>query len=149
MEQDFYAFDDTMSCWGAAEALGEIGRNLPEMRSKIVLFLRKFERDECSCQGFIWAVTRIGQVDRDKVEGIIPDLMSFLNSENVCIIGQSIWALGELGIKEASERIKDFLNDNRATWVYDNDTARRRTITEIAQEAVEKLWQSSGHPVSI
>ncbi len=45
----FYVFDDIMSCWGAAEALGEIGRNINEMRSRIVIFLRKSEKDEVSC----------------------------------------------------------------------------------------------------
>src|SRR5512134_40464 len=50
----FYAFDDTMSCWGAAEGLGEIARNMPGMRTKILALLRKFADDEASCQGFVW-----------------------------------------------------------------------------------------------
>lgn len=135
----FYAFDDTMSCWGAAEGLGEIGRNIPEMRSKIVLFLRKFQRDECSCQGFIWAICRIGQVDMKMIQDSIPDLINFLESENACIVAQTIWALGELGIKKAAGKIKSFLNDNRETWLYENDSARIRTIGETAADAVRKL----------
>ncbi len=133
----FYAFDDTMSCWGAAEALGEIGRNVPEMRSRIVLFLRKFERDEISCQGFIWAITRIGQVDREKVEEIIPDIIRFLDSQDACMVGQAIWALGELKVSSAIERIKGFLKDERQTWFYDNDTVRIARISEIAREALK------------
>lgn len=133
----FYAFDDTMSCWGAAEALGEIGRNIPEMRSRIVLFLRKFEKDEISCQGFIWAVTRIGQVDREKVEEIIPDIIRFLDSKNVCMVGQAIWAIRELRVSGMSEKIKGFLRDERETWFYDNETVRIASISDIAEEALK------------
>lgn len=135
----FYAFDDTMSCWGAAEALGEIGRNIPEMRSRIVLFLRKFEKDEISCQGFIWAIARIGQVDRQKIESLIPELIKFLDSEEPCLIGQAIWAMGELRVKEVIERIKGFLDDHRETWLYENDSAVIKTLSLIAQEALNKL----------
>lgn len=135
----FYAFDDTMSCWGAAEALGEIGRNIPEMRSRIVLFLRKFEKDEISCQGFIWAITRIGQVDRDKIKDLIPDLIRFLDSKDACMVGQAIWALGELRVSDVVEKIKDFLKDERETWVYDNEIARIARVSEIAREAIEKI----------
>ena len=60
----FYAFDDAMSCWGVAEGLGEITRNMPELRGKITVLLNRFKRDESTCQGFKWAVCRIGQVDR-------------------------------------------------------------------------------------
>lgn len=135
----FYAFDDTMSCWGAAEALGEIGRNIPEMRSRIVLFLRKFEKDEISCQGFIWAITRIGQVDREKIKDLIPDLIGFLDSKDACMVGQAIWALGELRVSDVVEKIKDFLKDDRETWFYDNETARIARVSEIAREAIEKI----------
>ncbi len=135
----FYAFDDTMSCWGAAEALGEIGRNLPEMRSRIVLFLRKFEKDEVSCQGFIWAITRIGQVDRERIKDIIPDIVRFLDSRDLCLRAQAIWAAGELKIKEAVDKIRGFLSEREQAWIYENDRATLRNISEIAREAIEKL----------
>ncbi|MFN3740187.1 MAG: DVU0298 family protein [Thermodesulfovibrionales bacterium] len=136
----FYAFDDTMSCWGAAEALGEIGRNLPEMRSRIVLFLRKFEKDEISCQGFIWAITRIGQVDREKIESLIPELIKFLDSEEPCLTGQAIWAIGELSIREAVEKIKGFLNDSREAWIYENDSVGNKKLCLIALETLDKIF---------
>jgi hypothetical protein len=48
----FKSFDDTMSCWSAAEALGEIALNMPQQRGKIMLFLKGFRRDDCSCLGY-------------------------------------------------------------------------------------------------
>lgn len=135
----FYAFDDTMSCWGAAEALGEIGRNIPEMRSRIVLFLRRFEKDESACQGFIWAICRIGQVGIEHIKDFIPDLISLLKSREPCMAGQAIWTLGELKITEAMDKIKTFLNDNRQIWLYESDSVCIKTIGRIAKEAVEKM----------
>ena len=135
----FYAFDDTMSCWGVAEGLGEIARNLPRLRSKILALLRKFQEDESSCQGFIWAVCRIGQVDRKLVDDFIPDLKRAIDSGASCMIGQSLWAVGELGIVDAVSAASRFLNDGRETWIYENDSVRRRTLGEIAGEALQKL----------
>ena len=87
----FRAFDDTMSCWGVAEALGEIARNMPQHRRKIMLFLKGFRRDDCSCQGYIWGMCRICQVDRDEIRNFAPELENFLCSPNACIKGQAIW----------------------------------------------------------
>ena len=135
----FYAFDDTMSCWGVAEGLGEIARNLPRLRSKILALLRKFQEDESSCQGFIWAVCRIGQVDRKLVDDFIPDLKRAIDSGASCMIGQSLWAVGELGIVDGVSAANRFLNDGRETWIYENDSVRRMTLGEIANEALQKL----------
>ncbi|HYA26692.1 MAG TPA: hypothetical protein VEE82_01715 [Thermodesulfovibrionales bacterium] len=138
-ERIFRAFDDTMSCWGAAEALGEVARNLPQHRGKIMLFLRGFRRDECSCQGYIWGMCRICQVDREKISDFVPELKGFLLSQNICVTGQALWALGELGIKEVAWKIRGFLSDERETWIYQNDSVRRKTIGMIAGEALAKL----------
>jgi HEAT repeat protein len=139
-ERIFRAFDDTMSCWGAAEALAEVARNLPQQqRGKIIPFLRGFRKDECSCQGYIWGMCRICQVDRDRIKDFIPELEGFLKSPDVCLRGQALWALGELGTKEMTERIKDSLRDERKTWVYENDSVSRKNIRTIAEEALRKM----------
>jgi hypothetical protein len=135
----FYAFDDTMSCWGVAEGLGEIARNLPRLRSKILTLLRKFQADESSCQGFIWAVCRIGQVDRKLVGDFIPDLERAVESGASCMIGQALWAIGELRLVKNLSAVRRFLNDGRETWIYENDSVRRRTLGDIAGEALQKL----------
>ena len=141
-ERIFRAFDDTMSCWGAAEALGEIGRNLPQHRRKIILFLRGFRRDECSCQGYIWGMCRICQVERAVTGDFIQELEGFLDSRNVCMTGQALWSLGELRIKEAAEKIKGFLHDKRETWIFENEQVSLKSIGEIAGEALKKLEPS-------
>lgn len=138
-ERIFRAFDDTMSCWGAAEALGEVGRNLPQHRRKIVLFLRGFRKDECSCQGYIWGMCRICQVDRAMIKDFTPELEGFLGSRNVCMTGQALWALGELGLEEAVEKVKGFLGDGRETWIFENEQVSRMSIGQIAEEALKKL----------
>jgi hypothetical protein len=135
----FYSFDDTMSCWGVAEALGEIARNLPGHRSKILALLRKFRADEASCQGFVWAVCRIGQVDRRLVDDFIPDLMHILDCGAACMIGQTIWAIGELDVSEAAGKVSAFIGDQRETWLYENDGVRKISLDTIARETLEKI----------
>ncbi len=135
----FYAFDDTMSCWGVAEGLGEVARNLPSMRPKILALLRKFRDDEASCQGFIWAVCRIGQVDRQLVDDFIPDLERMISSGASCMIGQTLWAFGELGIPKEEPVMRKFMDDSRETWIYENDAVPKKTLGDIAAEALKKL----------
>ncbi len=135
----FYAFDETMSCWGAAEGLGEIARNLPVVRTKILALLRKFAADEASCQGFVWAICRIGQVDRQLIEEFIPDLERSCASAAACMVGQSLRALGELGASGCEHRIRALPEDERETWLYENDAVRKKTLAEIAGEALKKL----------
>ncbi len=55
------------------------------------------------------------------------------------MLGQTIWALGELEILEVTERIKGFLDNDREIWIYENDSVKRKTIGEIAGEAVKKM----------
>ncbi len=69
----------------------------------------------------------------------IPEIIRFLKSDNVCMLGQAIWATGELRIAESVTRIKDCLKDDRETWIYENDTARLKKINEIASEALNKI----------
>jgi len=138
----FYAFDDTMSCWGVAEGLGEVARNLPSMRPKILALLRKFRDDEASCQGFIWAVCRIGQIDRELVDDFIPDLERMFGSGASCMIGQAMWAFGELGVSEEEPLVRRFLDDSRETWIYENESVRTRTLGDIADEALKKIKDS-------
>ncbi len=135
----FKAFDDTMSCWGAAEALGEIARNMPQQRRKIMLFLKNFRRDDCGCLGYIWGMCRICQIEQDGIEDFSSELEGFLRSSNICIRAQSLWALGELGIRKAADSIKDFRTDQGETWFYENDAVCRGRICEIAEEALSKL----------
>lgn len=133
------AFDDTMSCWGVAEGLGEIARNQPEFRGRIVSLLKLLIRDDACCQGCIWAIGRIGQVDRERINDFIPDLLELLDSPDVCNLGQVIWTLGELKISSVKGRIEKLIDDNRPTWIFENEAVSLKTIGEIAGEAAEKL----------
>ena len=143
-ERIFHSFDDTMSCWGAAEAVGEIARNIPpENRTKIVQFLRNFRRDDCSCMGYLWGMCRICQVDRKWLSEFVPELLQFLSSANICIRGQALWALGELGIRDAAGSMEGFLGDEGETWCYENDIVCRKKIKTIAGEALGKLGDRS------
>jgi hypothetical protein len=139
-ERIFHSFDDTMSCWGAAEAVGEIARNMPpENRTKVVQFLRNFRRDDCSCMGYLWGMCRVCQVDPRWCAEFVPELLMFLSSVNVCIRGQALWALGELRVGEAAEKIQGCLDDEGETWYYENDAVCRKSVKTIAGDALRKL----------
>lgn len=66
-------------------------------------------------------------------------IISFLDSGNPCMIGQAIWTLRELGVSERVGRILSFINDNRETWYYKNDSVEKTLIGEIAKEAIVKI----------
>jgi predicted metal-dependent peptidase len=82
---------------------------------------------------------RICQVERNRIKDFTKELEDFLNSSNICIRGQALWALGELRIKEVAARMKDFLLDEGETWYYENEVVQRKSIRTIAEEALRKL----------
>lgn len=140
----YNAFDDTMSCWGVCEGLGEIARNIPELRGRIVLRLKKFRCDEVSSKGYVWAMCRVCQVDRERLEGFVPELAEFLKADEADILGQAVWAAGELGITYFYERVKAHSADRRDATVYGNDAVRRTTLSVLTAEALEKLENPHG-----
>ncbi len=139
-ERIFRSFDDTMSCWGVAEALAEIARNLPkEHRGKIVLFLHGLRRDDCSCQGYLWGMCRICKTDSERVKDFAAELREFLGSQNVCMKAQAIWALGELRIKDTADRLRGFLDDSNEVWIFENESVAKKSIGTLAAEARHKM----------
>ncbi len=144
-ERIFRSFDDTMSCWGVAEALSEIARNLPKQnRGKLVLFLRGLRRDDCSCQGYLWGMCRICRIESERTKDFVTDLEGFLDSQNICMRAQALWALGELEVKDAAARIRGFLKDTNEVWIFENESVARKRIGTIASEALEKMRADPG-----
>ncbi len=144
-ERIFRSFDDTMSCWGVAEALSEIARNLPKQhRGKLVLVLRGLRRDDCSCQGYLWGMCRICIIDSDRRKDFVTELEEFLDSQNLCMRGQALWALGELKAANAAVRIREFLKDTAEVWIFENESAVKKTIGTIAGDALEKMRDNPG-----
>ncbi len=137
----FCSFGDTMSCWGVAEGLGEIGRNLPESRGKIALLLKRFRNDRVTCQGYVWAVCRIGQVDRNQMKSAISGLGGFLMSADDDIVGQTIWAIGELDLRDLCGRLKPLSGDPGTVRIYDHETVRSAPIARLVGEAYEKIGE--------
>jgi hypothetical protein len=141
----FRSFDDTMSCWGVAEALAEIARNLPKrQRGALVLFLRGLRRDDCSCQGYLWGMCRICKIESDRTKDFAAELLEFLGSRNICMRAQALWALGELDIRDAADGIRGFLDDAEEVWIFENESVARKSVGAIAAEALKKMGAGPG-----
>jgi hypothetical protein len=82
---------------------------------------------------------RICKVEQGRLKDLVPELEGFLGSPNACMKGQAIWALGELGIRGASDRIRSFLKDPNEIWIFENDSVARKSIGTIADEALKKM----------
>jgi hypothetical protein len=67
------------------------------------------------------------------------ELEGCLDSGNVCMTGQALWALGELWMTGAAERMRGFLNDKRETWIFENEQISMKSIGGIAGEALRKM----------
>ncbi len=53
-----------------------------------------------------------------------------------------VWYSGSMGyrrIKEALEKIKNLLEDERETWIYDNETVKKAKISDLVGEAMRRL----------
>ena len=82
---------------------------------------------------------RICKIEGGRVNDFVPELEAFLDSQNICMRAQSLWALGELARKESAERIKAFLKDENEVWIFEDGSVARKSIGTIAGEALEKM----------
>ncbi len=82
---------------------------------------------------------RICKIERDRIDDFIPELNTFLDSRNICMRGQAVWALGELAVKAAAFRMHDLLHDSEEVWIFEHEAVVRKSIGTIAREALGKM----------
>ena len=129
------------SSWSAPEAIGEIIYNQPELFGDLAPMMITAALDEAIFQkGMLWAVGRFGEKIPDEVQKFEEEIMEFLYSEDLEIMGLAIRAVGNSGFKKAIPILQTMSKKNdKLIQIYTNGTKHKVTIETLVREALSKL----------
>lgn len=131
--------DSGSSGWGAAAALGEIGRGRLSLVQDIVPMFCGFLEEKFSRIPMLWGVGRLAEVHPEVLTEAVPYLAAFLTDEDPQVRGLSAWCLGKIGAKEAKEALHGLLDDPEPVTLYHEGELCQTTVGRLAREALDKL----------
>jgi HEAT-like repeat len=125
--------------WGAAAALGEIGRHELPVVADIIPMFCGFLEETFSRVPMLWGIGRMAEVHPEKLHEVVPYLLPCLEHDDPQVRGLSAWALGNLQEQEARGPLEKLLDDERPLDLYDHGELRRTTVAQLAREALAAL----------
>lgn len=129
--------------WGAAAALGEIGRNNYEIVQDITLMLFNYLEEEFTREGMLWGLGRLGQAHPQVVHEAAPAIQACLADPNPQVRAYAAWALGIIGVHSAVADLHRLLDDHAPIKLYDAGTLRETTVGLVAREGLQHLEKSA------
>jgi HEAT-like repeat len=131
--------DSGSTGWGAAAALGEIGRHQISLVKEIIPMFVGFLEEPFSQEPMLWGVGRLAEVHRELLEEVLPLIVPFLTSPLPQLRALAAWGLGRGRYRLAAEAIRALIGDNRPVQIYDHGHILQTTVGEVAQEALADL----------
>ncbi|MGQ9497695.1 MAG: DVU0298 family protein [Desulfotomaculales bacterium] len=137
----FWALNDESGTSGrrVAPAVGEAVARRPDVFGEYALIIWPALEEPFLQASVAWALGRIGQVDPELVRKAVPDLVSLLDSPDHEVRGHAAWALGEIGVREAGEKIAALAGDAGEMKIFLAGELRRVTVGALARTALRKL----------
>jgi len=125
--------------WSVPEILGEIVRNNPELCADIAPIIASFHEEKMLTPGVLWALSRMGKLNPDTVDHAIPIIRSYISDNNIKNRCYAAKALGELGTVDDLKNLEKLKTDNNIIDIYENGELVKKTVGEIAEEAIAKI----------
>jgi HEAT repeat protein len=125
--------------WGAAAALGEIGRHELSVVAEIIPMFCGFLEETFSRAPMLWGIGRMARVHPEKLHEVVPLLFPCLEDEDPQVRGLSAWALGNFKEQNAREALEKMLTDDGPVMLYDEGELRAATVALLAREALAAL----------
>ena len=125
--------------WGAAAALGEIGRGNLSLVKEIIPMFCGFLEEEFSRAPMLWGIGRLAEVAPDRLNEVLPAIVPFITSAEPQVRALAAWALGKAGYCEAAADLQSLLTDERPVAIYDRGELRRTTVAQVGREALAYL----------
>jgi hypothetical protein len=129
--------------WGAAAALGEIGKNNYAIVADIILMLFNFLEEEFTREGMLWGLGRLGQEHPQEVLPAASRIQDCLADPNPQVRAYAAWTLGTIGAHSAVEDLRRLVADPEPVKLYETDTLSETTVGRIARDAMLRLESPS------
>lgn len=125
--------------WGAAAALGEIGRQELSVVADIIPMFCGFLERPFSRASMLWGIGRLAEVHPEVLAEVRPLIPLFLRDDDPQVRGLSAWALGKLRHREARGQVEKLLADEAPVELYEQGELRPTSVARLAREALAEL----------
>ncbi len=129
--------------WGAAAALGEIGRHNLAVVQDIIPMFCGFLEEEFSRAPMLWGVGRLAAVHPEALAEVGPYVVPCLQDADPQVRALAAWCAGRLHLDSAREALAALTGDASHFRLYDGGNFRRTTVGDLAREALELLTTRS------
>ncbi|MCK9374957.1 MAG: HEAT repeat domain-containing protein [Syntrophobacterales bacterium] len=131
--------DSASTGWGAAAALGEIGRGQISLIKEIIPMFIGFLEQDFSREPMLWGVGRLAAVHAELLDEVVPIIVPFLTSPVPQVRALAAWSLGKARYQPAADAIRDLEEDDHPVQLYDRGKLWRTTVGQVAREALAAL----------
>jgi hypothetical protein len=131
--------DSGSNGWGAAAALGEIGRHQVSLVKEIIPMFVGFLEEEFSQEPMLWGVGRLAEVHPELLDEVLPLIVPFLTNPKAQKRALAAWGLGKARYRPAADAIRALLEDDQPVQLYDHEGLFQTSVGQTAQEALANL----------
>ncbi|MFH0845225.1 MAG: PBS lyase [Pseudomonadota bacterium] len=131
--------DTAASSWGCLDAIGDIISNSPDLYADYTLRLYPFTKDKSLLSDVLRALVKISRAKPDMIRRNGAYFVSLLPHPEVEVRGYAAAILGNLGATEAKADLENLLRDSEIIETYQDGGLIKKTIGELAAEALMKL----------
>jgi len=131
--------DSGSTGWGAAAALGEIGRGRLSLIKEIIPMFIGFLEEDFSREPMLWGVGRLAEVHPQELDEVVPAIVPFLTSAVPQVRALAAWSLGKARYRPAAAAIRDLEEDDHPVQLYDRGKLWQTTVGQVAREALTAL----------
>jgi HEAT repeat protein len=130
--------------WGAAAALGEIGRNNLKLVNNIILIMFSLLQEEFSRPAMLWGLGRLGEKHPEAIQEGIPTIRKLLLDPEEVVRANAAWCLGLAGASEAVPDLQLIQDDPAPVKLYEDGELQATTVGQIARKALIRLEGEPG-----
>jgi len=131
--------DSGSNGWGAAAALGEIGRNRIGLVKEIIPMFVGFLEEPFSQAPMLWGVGRLAAVQAELLHEVLPAIVPFLTNADPQLRSLAAWGLGLARYRPAAGAIQALTGDEHPVQIYDRGRLLETTVGQVAREALSSL----------
>jgi hypothetical protein len=131
--------DSGSTGWGAAAALGEIGRNQISIIKEIIPMFVGFLEEPFSQEPMLWGVGRLAEVHPELLEEVLPFIVPFLTNPKPELRALAAWGLGNARFHQAADDIRGLLEDDQPVQFYDQGQLLQTTVGQVARKALADM----------
>jgi hypothetical protein len=130
------------------EAFGEILAVVPALQKEytglLVAYITEgpcFIENEPLQKGVIWSLGRLKHIQENLKSTAIPFLFDSLNNPDPSMQGMAVWALGEIGAREAIPLLKSLQLGNPMIKIFTENGMNEKPLHLWVRETIHKLTQ--------